>query len=371
MDEYKEIKKTIKKESKFSIALKRFKRHKLGLIGFWVLVVLYTLMIFCPFFAPYGPTTKMENPTGDPKNLFKCPPTPIQIDGEGLYVRGYVLVQEYGITQHLPLKDVKHRIGFFVKGDEYKLFGFIPWDIHLFGTTDGGPIYIMGTDESGRDLFSRILYGSIISLTIGFVGVFISLIMGVTIGGFSGYVGGNTDWIIMRFIEFIILFPTFYLWLFLRGILSDQMQMSPTEMYITLTLIFSFVGWTGQARVIRGMVLSIKSKDFVTAARIQGIGNFRIIMRHIIPETVNILIVSVSLAIPGFILGESALSFLGLGITEPSVSWGSLLNVAMDISVLQDQPWMIIPGIFIIVTVVAFNLVGDALRDAFDPMVKL
>jgi peptide/nickel transport system permease protein len=227
----------------------------------------------------------------------------------------------------------------------------------------------MGSDNLGRDLFSRIIYGSRISLSIGFIGIFISMTLAILFGGLAGFYGGITDWLIMRFSEFFILIPGLYMILFLRSILSSSMDSG--QSYMVITVILSFVGWPGTARLIRGMVHSIKREDFIQNAILDGIPAVSIIYKQIIPQMSSIIIVSIALGIPGFILGETALSYLGLGIVDPAVSWGSLIN--RDISTinnLRNYPWVLTPGLFLLITTLAFNFIGDLLRDVFDPYYK-
>ena len=249
-----------------------------------------------------------------------------------------------------------------------KLWGFIPTDRHLFGLS-GNPsdahLYLMGGDPVGRDLFSRIVYGSRVSLTIGFAGVAIVFVIGFLVGGISGYYGGKTDWALMRFAECFMLVPGFYLMLALRS--AFPIKLSSIEVYFLIITIMSFVDWAGFARVVRGMALSICQRDFVTAAKALGASDLRIIVHHVLPQTFSYAVVSLTLSIPGYILGESALSLIGLGIQDPSASWGNLLGAAMNVSDIQYHPWILLPGVFIFLAVMAFNFIGDGLRDALDP----
>jgi peptide/nickel transport system permease protein len=235
----------------------------------------------------------------------------------------------------------------------------------LFGVDEPARLYLLGADYRGRDLLSRIVYGSRISLSIGFVGVVVSFFVGMVVGGISGFFGGRTDDVLMRICEMVMMIPGFYLMLALRAAFPPGL--SSVEVYFMIVLIMSFIGWAGLARVIRGMVLSIREKEFVTAAIASGENSLRIILRYILPNTLSYVIVSVTLSIPAYILGESALSLIGVGIQEPYASWGNLLSEAMNIGEIKFHPWILVPGVFIFVAVMAFNFLGDGLRDAFDP----
>jgi peptide/nickel transport system permease protein len=271
-------------------------------------------------------------------------------------------------------------VRFFVQGDSYRFLGLIPTRTRLVGceplgrserwAADGtGPYYVrlhlMGADVAGRDIFSRICYGARISMTIGLVGTSLVLLIGLAVGGTSGYLGGRTDNLLQRFTEMVMLLPGFYLLLMLRFMFPSNMD--STKVYFAVVLILALVNWPGLARVIRGMVLSIKAMDYIQSARAIGLPTRRIIGRHVIPNTFGYVIVSATLSIPAYILSESALSILGLGIMEPTPSWGNMLQKAMDIQELNEHPWVLWPGVFIFLSVMAFNLVGDGLRDALDP----
>lgn len=260
---------------------------------------------------------------------------------------------------------VKHKLRFFYKGDSYKLLGFIPGDIHFFGTPEPDVYFPFGTDASGRDLYSRVLSALRISLSTGLVGVFFTFVLGCLFGGISGFYGGVTDTIIQRVIEFLMSMPSIPLWMALAA--AFPTTWSSLKIYFAITIILSLIGWTTLARVVRGKLLELRNEDFVTAARVSGATDGYIIVKHLLPSFSSYLIVNVTLAIPSMILAETSLSFLGIGLTPPIVSLGVLLQDAQSINTVSMYPWMMIPGIFVVISVLAFNFVGDGLRDAADP----
>jgi peptide/nickel transport system permease protein len=256
----------------------------------------------------------------------------------------------------------------FVKGEPYKMWGVIPGDIHLFGIQSETPLFLLGSDNLGRDLFSRIVYAARVSLFIGFGGVIISFFLGILLGGISGFFGGVVDLLIQRLIEFIISIPQIPLWMALSAAIPQGW--TGIQKFFAITLILSLVGWTGLARVVRGKIISLREEDYVTAAKISSASDMSIIFRHLLPGFTSYLIVHITISIPGMILGETTLSFLGLGINPPNVSWGSLLQQAQDVTVIGNYPWLLYPCAAIILAVILFNFLGDGLRDAADPYAR-
>ena len=350
--------------SYWQLVWRKFRRHRLALIGGIVLAVLYFLGAFAGFLTPYEKSTRNQN-------YVFVPPQRVRLIHEGRLNRPFV----YGLTLsrdpetlkriYTPDPSLVHPIRFFTRGDTYRFIGLFRTDIHLFGVDEPGVIYLFGTDELGRDLFSRVIYSARVSLSVGLVGVAISFVLGLIIGGISGYFRGAIDTVIQRIIEFLISIPTLPLWMGLSAALPASW--SALRVYFGITIILSIFGWTGLARVVRGKLLELREHDSVTAALISGATNPTVIRRHLLPSSMSYLIVHLSLAIPSMILGETALSFIVLGLRPPVVSWGVLLKNAQNFRTVATSPWLLIPVLFVIVTVMAFNFVGDGLRDAADP----
>jgi peptide/nickel transport system permease protein len=341
----------------------RFMKNRLAIVGLVMVVIVYAMAAFCRFLAPYSPTLSRAE-------LRYLPPMKIHLFHEGTFEGPFVygLVEGYDPVTYKQIytdnKEEINHIKFFIKGEPYKMMGFIPGSVHLFGT-ERGSVHIFGTDPLGRDLFSRCLAGSEISSTVGFIGVMISFVLGLVIGGLSGYLGGMFDTIVMRIIDFIISIPTLPLWMALAAAVPANWPI--VRVYFTIVIILSFVGWTGLARVVRSKFMSLNNEEFVKSARISGTSTINIIMRHMVPMFTSHLIASITLSVPGMILGETSLSFLGIGLRAPAVSWGVLLSDAQNIRNVALYPWTMFPCIFIIFTVMGFNFLGDGLRDAADP----
>jgi peptide/nickel transport system permease protein len=342
----------------------KLKRHRLAVISGAVLMVLYGSILISEFLAPYGLNSRHND-------FIFAPPQHIHLFQDGRFIGPYV----YGYDYHLDMKTLKRvytvnpakvqPLRFFCRGDSYWYWGLVEADIHLLCAAEGGSAFLLGTDRLGRDMLSRILYGARISLTIGIVGISISFVIGLTLGGLAGYYGGWIDSLVQRLIEIIRSFPELPLWMALSAILP--VNWSPLLVYFGITLILGMIDWTGLGRAVRSKLLALREEDFATAAMLMGASPRRIIVRHLLPSFMSHLIASATLSIPSMILGETALSFLGLGLRPPITSWGVLLNEAQNINVVALYPWLMLPVVPVIVTVLAFNFLGDGLRDAADP----
>jgi peptide/nickel transport system permease protein len=349
----------------------KFRKHRLALISLFVLIFFYAAAIFCEFVAPYDPETFNTRFT-------LAPPTTIHFFDESGAFRGpfiYGLTRERDPVTLRPMfvedTSVIHPVRFFVSGTPYKLWGVFESDVHLFGIDvphEEAGIFLFGADRLGRDLFSRIVYGARISLSLGLVGVFLSLFFGIVLGGISGYYGGFADNIIQRAIEFVRSIPSIPLWMALSAALPPNWPV--IWVYFGITVILSLIGWTGLARVVRGRFLALREEDFVLAARLVGSSEMRIILRHMVPSFMSYIIATLTLAVPGMILAETGLSFIGLGLRAPAISWGVLLQEAQNLRSVALAPWVLLPGAAVVVSILAFNFLGDGLRDAADPYAR-
>ncbi len=365
-----ELKAQAQSETFWVLVWKKFRRHNIAVIGATVAILFYLLcVLFAEFVSPYG----LEQA----HRIYKAaPPQSLRfIDNEGnWHLRPFV----YGYKRELdeltfqrvykPDYEVKIPLRFFVKGEPYRFLGLIPASIRLFGAEGDNTVFLFGTDRLGRCLFSRIIHGGRISLTIGLIGVILSLTIGAVTGTISGFYGGYIDNIIQRIIELIRSFPTLPLWMALGAAIPDAWP--PLAVFFMISVVLSLIGWGGVSRIVRGMVLSLRERDFTMAAKGLGASDKRIILRHLLPNTSSFLVVEATLAIPGMIIGETALSFLGLGLRPPVTSWGVLLEEARQVRVLAEQPWLLLPAIFVILFVLAVNFAGDGLRDAADPYTR-
>ena len=351
-------------QSPWRIFWRQMKKSPLAIIGGSVLLLFYLLAIVAPFVAPY---TEEEM---DRRRYFHPPHSLHLIDRQGTFhLRPFVRETRLANPQQFRYEEIESEerpLRFFVRGASYTMLGLVSSNLHLFGVDNGSRVYLLGTDSFGRDEFSRLLYGGQVSLTVGLVGILISFSLGLILGGVSGYVGGATDSVIMRSTELLLSIPSLYLIIALRAVFP--IDLPSQQVYLGIVAILAFIGWAGLARVIRGLVLSIRRNDYVTAAEALGVSRFRIITRHILPNTWSFVIVAATISVPGYILGEVVLSFLGVGVQEPASSWGNMLNQARSLRALTSFPWLLyVPGVAIFLTVMAFNFLGDGLRDALDP----
>lgn len=342
----------------------KFRQHKLAMFSGGVVILFYLIALFCEFVAPTTANAYKQE-------YVHAPPQRLHLFQDGRFapfVYGYTFTRDprslrktWSIDESVIIP-----VGFLVKGEPYTIWGLIPWDRHLIGPQNSGdPFYPLGSDKSGRDILSRTIYSSRISLTVGLVGVTLSLILGILLGGISGLLGGLWDNAIQRVIEILMSIPAIPIILALAA--AVPLTWGPLRVYFIITVILSLLGWTGLARVVRSKFLALRKEDFVLAAELDGVNRYRMITRHMLPSFLSHIIASVTLAIPGMILGETALSFLGLGLRPPVVSWGVMLQEAQKVAVIAIYPWLLYPALAVVIIVLAFNFLGDGLRDAADP----
>ncbi|MCD6476504.1 MAG: ABC transporter permease [Anaerolineaceae bacterium] len=350
--------------TQYQLMWSKFRRHRVAIIGMVVLSLFLFILAFCEFLSPYGPQSRdTDYIFGNPISLhFRTE------DGQlrSPFIYGYSTAFDRESMQIVLKEDTSqiHPLKFFAKGEPYKMWGLFKSDYHLFIVEDSF-LHLWGTDSLGRDVFSRVLYGTRTSLSIGLIGIFISFIVGLGIGGVSGYFGGAIDNFFQRLIELIRSIPTLPLWMSLAAVLPQEW--SAMRIYFAVTIILGFITWTLLARRVRGKLISMREEDFVLAAKISGSNDFRIITRHMLPVFLSYIIVDLTISFPAMILGETTLSFIGLGLREPVVSWGVLLQQAQNIKAIEQHPWLFLPSLFVVISVLAFSLMGDGLRDAADP----
>jgi peptide/nickel transport system permease protein len=350
--------------SQSQLIWRKFRKHRIASVGLVVLAGFFLIALFCDFLAPNDPAARY--------GVANMPPTKIRVycEDEGLqrpFVYGYMRERD-PITLELRYSEdrsVKYPVSFFVRGYEYRLLGLIPTNIHLFGVAEPGGLFLFGTDGLGRDIFSRTIVATRISSSIGLISIMISLVLGLLIGGLSAWFGGYFDLAVQKVIEVLICVPEISLWMGLTAALPRDW--SPLRVYFCILVILALRNWINVARVVRGKFISLKNEDFVLAALAMGGSSWWVITRHLIPNFISYVIVSVTVSIPAVILGETALSFLGIGLRPPIISWGVLLQGAQNIASIAAYPWRFIPALFVITLVLAFNFVGDGLRDAADP----
>jgi peptide/nickel transport system permease protein len=373
-------------ETQWRLIRRKFSRHHLAVAGLLVLTVLYLAALFAEFIAPYPAQRR------DLDYVYAPPQLPRFSFADGLHVRGVVRHVDPVTLRRTYLEDRTFvvRLALFARGEPYRLWGLFPMERHLLGidfaktaavasaprpsqvTSDGKPrpapapsFFFLGADRFGQDIFSRLIYGARVSLSVGIVAIVVTFLLGVSIGGVSGYVGGRLDTFVQRLIEIINAFPHLPLWLALGAALPQDW--SPLSVYFSITIVLSLLSWTGLARVVRGKILSLREEDYAVAARLIGASHGRILFRHLLPGFASHIIVVLTLSVPAMILGETALSFLGLGLRPPIVSWGVLLQDCMNVQTVANYPWLLMPVGAVVVTVLSFNFLGDGLRDAADP----
>ncbi len=363
-----ELESSVSVASQWQLMWWKFRKHRLAMAGGIVTLIIYAIALFVEFLSPSSPGVIRADYTWAPPQRLHF----LRQTDDGMrwdpYVNGYKVEIDPEALKRTFVIDEEQvvDIGFFVRGEPYKMWGLWETDLHLVGSTDVEiPVYFLGADRMGRDLLSSMVYGTRISMSIGLLGVFLSFFLGILLGGISGFFGGTTDNLIQRIIEFIRSIPTIPLWMGLAAALPTDWP--PLRIYFGITIILSFIGWTGLARVVRGRFLSLRTEDFVMAARLDGASELTTIWRHMVPSFFSHIIASLTLSIPGMILAETSLSFLGLGLRRPVVSWGVLLQEAQNIRSVATAPWLLIPGLAVLVAVLALNFLGDGLRDAADP----
>lgn len=342
----------------------RLKRHRIAVLSGSILVLMYVSILFTEFLATYS------LPHRHTDHIF-APPQSVQFFNKGQFVGPFVLGLDYNLNlktlrrEYTPNPDKVQKLRFICHGDSYKLWGLYEMDLHFICPAPGGTFFFLGTDRLGRDIWSRIIYGARISLTVGLIGIAISFFLGLTIGGAAGFFGGWVDNLAQRSIEILRSIPELPLWMGLSAAMPEDW--SPLTVFFGLTIILGLVDWPGLARAVRSKLLSLREEDFCTAATLMGAKPRRVIARHLLPNFMSHLIASATLSIPSMILAETALSFLGLGLRPPVTSWGVLLVEAQNFQAVAVYPWLLFPAIPVIITVLAFNFFGDGLRDAADP----
>lgn len=370
-DEFKEQETKVMVASQWQLMWWKLRRHKLAMVSGVIVIFIYAVALFAEFFQVVPHDQYAAQYTYAPPQQLHFIDTSSGTPVFGLYVSGYKSTIDSFSFKRVFVVDptLKVPVTLFARGFEYKIFGIIPANIHLIGPVNPtDPLYLFGGNSLGQDLLSRLVIGTRVSMSIGLLGVSISLVLGILLGGISGYVGGTVDNIIQRIIEFLRSLPTIPLWMSLAAALP--ITWPPLAIYFGITLILSFIGWTGLARVVRGRFLALREEDFVLAARLDGHSQVEIILQHMVPSFLSHIIASITLAIPGMILSETSLSFLGLGLRPPVVSWGVLLQDAQNIRSVSTAPWLLIPGLAVVVAVLSLNFFGDGLRDAADPYAR-
>ena len=355
--------------SQFQLMRVKFRKHRVAMLSLYLLGVFYFVAIFAEFMVPYDTAQRF----GD---AIYASPTKIHFfDAEGKLTTPFFYSTKSKVDPatfryvSVTIDEIQvNRVRFFAETEPYKILGLVPMNRRLYSVEGDQPVFFLGADQLGRDLLSRIIYASRVSLFVGFGGVIISFFLGILLGGISGFSGGVVDITIQRMIELLMCMPQIPLWMALSAAIPTEW--TGIQTYFAITLVLSLVGWTGLARVVRGKILSMREEDYVIAARISSATNLSIIFRHLLPGITSYLVVHVTISIPYMILGETTLSFLGLGIRVPDVSWGSLLQQAQDVIVITNYPWLLLPAVFVVSAVILFNFIGDGLRDAADPYTR-